>query len=125
MEMKKKSFWIVMIITVLTVSSQFCFVHGRVLRPQTLKTPVGDGCENFKAEDSSLGMVTFAVSSNNSSTRQFVRSLAYRLASGPSKKGPGGIKVKDKITKPGIVDDIPLWPYSKMLTPRNRFLTTP
>ncbi|XP_020237722.1 uncharacterized protein LOC109816955 [Cajanus cajan] len=87
----KKSLWIVMlIITVLVVSSQFCFVHGRVLRPEALKSPVGDGCEDLKGEDSSLGMASFAVASNNnSSTRQFARSLAYRLASGPSKKGPG------------------------------------
>ena len=89
MQMKKSSLWIVMIITVLVVSSQFCSVHGRVLRPEALKTPVGDGCEDFKGEDSSLGMATFAVASNNSSTRQFARSLAYKLASGPSKKGPG------------------------------------
>ncbi|KAG4931592.1 hypothetical protein AAZX31_17G225300 [Glycine max] len=89
MQMKKSSLGIVMIITVFVVSSQFCFVYGRVLRPEALKTPVGDGCEDFKGEDSSLGMATFAVASNNSSTRQFARSLAYKLASGPSKKGPG------------------------------------
>ncbi|RDX63525.1 hypothetical protein CR513_58038, partial [Mucuna pruriens] len=77
----KKSLCIALFIAVLLVSSQFCFVHGRVLRSEALKIPVGDGCENFKGEDSSLGMATFAVSSNNSSTRQFARSLAYRLAS--------------------------------------------
>ncbi|CAJ1972734.1 unnamed protein product [Sphenostylis stenocarpa] len=82
----KKSLWIMMVITVVVVSSQFCFVHGRVLRSEALKTPIGDGCEDFKGE---LGMATFAVASNNSRTRQFAQSLAYKLASGPSKKGPG------------------------------------
>jgi len=86
----KKSLWIVMVITWFVVSSsQFCFVHGRVLRSEALKTPVGDGCEDFKGEGSSLGVATFAVASNNSIARQFARSLAYKLASGPSKKGPG------------------------------------
>lgn len=79
-----------MVITVLVVSSQFCFVHGRVLRSEALKTPVDDGCEDLKGEYSSHETAAFGVgSSNNSSTRQFARSLAYRLASGPSKKGPG------------------------------------
>jgi len=85
----KKSLWTVMVITVLVLSSQFCFAHGRVLRSEALKTPVGDGCEDLKGEGSSLGVATFAVASNNSITRQFARSLAYKLASGPSKKGPG------------------------------------
>ncbi|KAL2318488.1 hypothetical protein Fmac_032364 [Flemingia macrophylla] len=95
MQMKmKKSLGIVMVvvITMLVVSSQFYFVHGRVLRPEVLKIPVGDGCEDFKGEESSInGMATFAVASNNNnfSTRQFARNLAHRLASGPSKKGPG------------------------------------
>jgi len=79
----KKSVWIVMVMTVLVVSSQFWFVHGRVLRSETPS-------EDLKGEEgSSVGMATFAVASNNSITRQFARSLAYKLASGPSKKGPG------------------------------------
>lgn len=82
----KKSVWIVMVMTVLVASSQFWFVHARVLRSET---PLGDGCEDLKGEASYVGMATFSVASNNSITRQFARSLAYKLASGPSKKGPG------------------------------------
>ncbi|KAK7310793.1 hypothetical protein RJT34_08527 [Clitoria ternatea] len=80
---------IVLIITMLVVSSELCFVHSRVLRSEVLKSHVGDGFEEFKGAESSLGMATFAVSSNNFSTGQLARRLAYRLASGPSKKGPG------------------------------------
>ncbi|KAK7283271.1 hypothetical protein RIF29_12684 [Crotalaria pallida] len=81
----KKSLWI-LVILMFVVSSQFCFVHSRVLRSESLKAEVVDNCEGA---DSSLGMVSFAVSSNNSSTRPSKRSLAFRLASGPSKKGRG------------------------------------
>ncbi|KAJ1436707.1 hypothetical protein SESBI_04010 [Sesbania bispinosa] len=91
MEMKK-SLWIVLVITMIVVSSQFCFVHSRVLRTEVLKTRIGDGCEEFKETEAAslgVGMATFAVSSNNSSARHSARSLAYRLASGPSKKGRG------------------------------------
>ncbi|KAJ1383143.1 hypothetical protein SESBI_43626 [Sesbania bispinosa] len=87
----KRSLLIVLVITMIVVSSQFCFVHSRVLRTEVLKTRIGDGCEEFKEAEGSLGvgMATFAVSSNNSSARHSARSLAYRLASGPSKKGRG------------------------------------
>ena len=89
----KKSFWIVLIITMLVVSSnsKFSFVHGRVLRSEaSLNTQVGNGCEDYKGADSShLGMATFAVSSNSFTTRHPERSLAYKLHSGPSEKGPG------------------------------------
>lgn len=74
--------------TMLVVSSwQFCFVHSRILRSEASIAQIGDSnCdEDFK------GMATFVVSSNNNSstTHHSARSLAFRLASGPSNKGRG------------------------------------
>lgn len=79
----KKSIWIVLVIVMLVMSSQLCFVHSRVLRSKKeLKTEVAD--------NSPLRMAPFNVSSNNSTTtRASKRSFAFRMASGPSKKGPG------------------------------------
>lgn len=84
----KKGLWIVVIV-MLVVSSRFCFVHSRVLRSEASKEEVADNCEDLKGADSSLGMVSFVVSSDKSNTRPSKRSLAFRLASGPSKKGRG------------------------------------
>ncbi|OIW14532.1 hypothetical protein TanjilG_12931 [Lupinus angustifolius] len=90
----KKSLWVMLMITTIIVSSQFSFVHSRVLRSKELelKTHVGEGrdCdEEFKEAELSLGIMTFVVSSNNSRTHHSSLSVAFRLASGPSKKGPG------------------------------------
>jgi len=53
-------------------------------------TEVADDCVELKESGSSLWRDQFfVVSSENSSTRVSKRSLAFRLASGPSKKGPG------------------------------------
>ncbi|CAL0319046.1 unnamed protein product [Lupinus luteus] len=101
----------VVVIVMLVVSTQLCLVHSRVLRPEILKAEVANNCEDFKVSEffdslgypsktnsqtnpnemkSSLRMVSFAVSSNNLSTRPSKSSLAYRLTSGPSKKGHFG-----------------------------------
>ena len=69
------------------VSSEFCFVHGRVLRPEAQNAQIDDGCEG--TTEGSVGMTTFSVSSNNSSFRDSARSLSFRLTSGPSKRGKG------------------------------------
>ncbi|KAE9609363.1 hypothetical protein Lal_00020428 [Lupinus albus] len=100
----------VVVIVMLVVSMQLCLVHSRVLRSEILKAEIANNYEDFKVSEfsislnypskinsqtnsnqieSSLRMVSFAVSSNNSSTRPSKPSLAFRLASGPSKKGRG------------------------------------
>ncbi|KAK7351611.1 hypothetical protein VNO77_11189 [Canavalia gladiata] len=79
----KKSLWIVLVITMLVLSSHLCFVHSRVLRLEALKTKVADNTI------SSHEMASFVVSSNDSTTPASKRTLAFRLASGPSRKGPG------------------------------------
>ncbi|KAB2619445.1 hypothetical protein D8674_015314 [Pyrus ussuriensis x Pyrus communis] len=91
--------WVVMGLMVLIVSSQFAQVDCRTLKSRTAKdnaaTTTRGGCKGGDgAEKAGGGMATFAVSSNyNSSSstdrRPSMRSLAFRLASGPSKKGPG------------------------------------
>ena len=85
----KKNLWIVLVTIMVVVSSQLSFVHSRVLRSEALKAQVGDNREGFKGAESSPGMASLVVSSNNMSTRPSKRSLAFKLASGPSRKGPG------------------------------------
>ncbi|KAH1109728.1 hypothetical protein AAZX31_04G042000 [Glycine max] len=86
----KKSLWIALVTIMLVLSSQLCLVHSRVLRSKVVLTEVADDCVELKESGSSLWRDQFfVVSSENSSTRVSKRSLAFRLASGPSKKGPG------------------------------------
>ncbi|KAF7817463.1 Transmembrane protein [Senna tora] len=83
----EKSVWGVLGMIMLVVSCHFSFAHCRVLRSET-----EDGCKNMmKESESSLGMASFAVSSNNATVTQrpSLRTLEFLLASGPSRKGPG------------------------------------
>ncbi|KAF5174902.1 hypothetical protein FRX31_035511 [Thalictrum thalictroides] len=77
------------------VSTQLSLVQCRTLRPDGIST----GCEqeDHHGNENSVGIASFLVSSNNSSSSSSststrdstVKSLAFKLASGPSKKGPG------------------------------------
>ncbi|XWS24161.1 hypothetical protein CRYUN_Cryun28dG0076900 [Craigia yunnanensis] len=87
----KKRILFVLGLFVLLVSTEFDVVHGRALRSTTTdNVVVNPGCEEQGgANNEAVGVSSFAVSANNSSNRNSFRSLAFRLASGPSKKGPG------------------------------------
>jgi len=63
-------------------------VHCRPLR-STNSTIIAAGCQQVDGTRGSMGMASFVVSSNNSSSRPSVRSLMFKMASGPSKRGPG------------------------------------
>jgi hypothetical protein len=78
--MKMKSFWIVLVMTMVLVSCQFCCVQSRVLRTEV---------QNARKAEESVGMTTFYVSSNDSNMHDSAPSLAFRLTSGPSKRGRG------------------------------------
>ncbi|XVE55822.1 hypothetical protein DITRI_Ditri03aG0188100 [Diplodiscus trichospermus] len=81
-----------LVLLALLVSTEFAAVHGRALRSTMADNVVlNPGCqEQGGAEgDEAVGVSPIAVSANNSSSRHLFRSLAFRLASGPSKKGPG------------------------------------
>lgn len=96
MSMKKmSSVWFVLVMTILVLSTEFVQVDCRALRSDST---AGDGCkEQADGAEEMAGMGSFAVSSsynssssnNNTTHRPSVRSLMFRLASGPSKKGPG------------------------------------
>lgn len=98
MEMKKKptttismkTLWLVLGLMVLVVTAEFGKAECRALR-STAKNAGNGGCEEADDDGKMVGMTSLAaVSSNNSSSnRPLARSLAFRLASGPSKKGPG------------------------------------
>ncbi|OWM80661.1 hypothetical protein CDL15_Pgr006691 [Punica granatum] len=92
--------WSVLSVVLILVSLQSCLVNGRALRQLETTRPsstIGDdirGCgqEDGDASGSSsiIGMASFVVSSNNETSRFSVfRSLAFKLASGPSRRGPG------------------------------------
>ncbi|KAF9621987.1 hypothetical protein IFM89_029207 [Coptis chinensis] len=82
----KNCFYLILIIVVLLLSIQLSLVQGRALR----STGTSNGCEQEGGAENSVGIASFLVSSNNSSSyASTVRSLAFKLASGPSKKGPG------------------------------------
>ncbi|XWS25557.1 hypothetical protein CRYUN_Cryun27aG0078300 [Craigia yunnanensis] len=72
----------------LLVSTEFAAVHGRALRSTTIDNVVVPGFKGG-ADNKAVGVPSFAVSANNSRSRNSSRSLAFRLASGPSKRGPG------------------------------------
>ena len=96
--MKKNScVWFVMGLLVLIVSTEFVQVDGRALRSDDSTTGVGCKEQAAGGAEEMAGMGSFAVSSsfnsssndNSTTHRPSVRSLMFRLASGPSKKGPG------------------------------------
>ncbi|KAJ6391208.1 hypothetical protein OIU77_025236 [Salix suchowensis] len=80
-----KSLWFVLGLIMLVVSTEMGAVHCRPLR-STNSTIIAAGCQQV---DGSMGMASFVASSNSSSSRSSVRSLMFKLASGPSKRGPG------------------------------------
>ncbi|XVF64130.1 hypothetical protein PTKIN_Ptkin09bG0142800 [Pterospermum kingtungense] len=72
------------------VSTEFVAVHGRILR-STRDNVVVPGLEGqVGAENKPVGVPPItAASADNSSSRNSLKTLAFRLASGPSKRGPG------------------------------------
>ncbi|KAL3505101.1 hypothetical protein ACH5RR_034942 [Cinchona calisaya] len=87
-----KNFSSVLFLMLFLIMSTFLNVaHCRVLRSIDGTDAAREQVEG--AAGGSTGMANFAVSSNNSSssssTSESVRSLENKLASGPSKRGPG------------------------------------
>lgn len=88
--MSIKRVCLVVALLILAVSTQIGVANCRVLRPTTDETVTG--CDQVVDEvNQSNGAINSLFSANNSSItgRSSVRSLMFRLASGPSKKGPG------------------------------------
>ncbi|KAG6626459.1 hypothetical protein I3843_15G044800 [Carya illinoinensis] len=85
-----KSRLFVLGITILVVSAQFRVGESRALRPTKGSTPMA-ACDQPADGAESVGMASFVVSANNSSSRTHSprRSLAAKISSGPSDKGPG------------------------------------
>ncbi|KAE8100112.1 hypothetical protein FH972_018039 [Carpinus fangiana] len=83
-----KTLLFVLGIAMLVFSAQFGVGECRALRSMAACEQEGGGGDGG---DQSVGMAsTFVVSANNSSSNgPLARSLAFMLASGPSKKGPG------------------------------------
>lgn len=77
-----KRLWFVLIILVVVLSTQFSVSHCRVLRSLMDTTVSGTGSEH-------VAVASFSASSKNASINQSVRSLAFRLSSGPSDRGSG------------------------------------
>ncbi|KAF3446596.1 hypothetical protein FNV43_RR11776 [Rhamnella rubrinervis] len=81
------------LIILIIATTEFGQADCRALRSMSTTNNSGNaGCIQLQVDGGGevVGMASFAVSSNNSTTtRPLARSLAFRLASGPSKKGPG------------------------------------
>lgn len=80
------------VITLLMVSAQFDMGDCRVLRSTTTTTTVEDravtGC-NGADQSEAPPTNSVPVSSNNATNNSSSRDLAFTLASGPSRRGPG------------------------------------
>ncbi|GMJ15333.1 PIP-LIKE 5 [Hibiscus trionum] len=85
-----KSVPFVLVLLVLLVSTEFAAVNGRPLRSSKTKKD-NVGIKQGGADDKAVAarVPTLPVSANNSKSGVSFRSLVYKLASGPSKKGPG------------------------------------
>lgn len=89
---KSASMWLVFGIMILLSVSQL-----RVIECRALRSTIAEGCDQAGEGGGSMGMSQFGVASseNNSSTtsgsngESSIRSLMFKLASGPSKRGPG------------------------------------
>ncbi|KAJ4822447.1 hypothetical protein Tsubulata_034426 [Turnera subulata] len=88
-----KGLWCVVGLMILVVSSEISVAHCRALRSTASADHniAAAGCEPVVGAESAGEASPFAVSSNNSSgdPRPSVRNLMFKLASGPSKRGPG------------------------------------
>ncbi|XVE70154.1 hypothetical protein DITRI_Ditri10aG0049200 [Diplodiscus trichospermus] len=73
------------------VSTEFAAVHGRALGSTTMDNavPPAGFKEQGGADDEAVGVPSFAAPADNSSSHDSFWSLAFKLASGPSKRGPG------------------------------------
>ncbi|KAI3460188.1 hypothetical protein Pfo_016851 [Paulownia fortunei] len=90
----RRTFQFMFVIIVLVMASQLCPADCRALRPvpEATAATAASGCGQVEGAGDTMSMTTaFSVSSNNSSTsnRLSGRGLAFVLASGPSKRGPG------------------------------------
>ncbi|KAL9385995.1 hypothetical protein Peur_023005 [Populus x canadensis] len=83
-----KSLWFALGLMLLVVSTEMRVVHCRALR-STSSTITTTGYQQVDGAQESKGVASFVVSSNNSGGRPSLRSLMFKLASGPSKRGPG------------------------------------
>ncbi|KAF8095162.1 hypothetical protein N665_0339s0032 [Sinapis alba] len=82
--MEKKIRIVLFIIFLVEMSLIISGVDGRALRTEQTK-----GCDQTAAVDGGgFNLIPTAAAANNSRIR-LMRSLAFRLASGPSKRGPG------------------------------------
>ncbi|CAI0424565.1 unnamed protein product [Linum tenue] len=77
-------FFIVVVLLVTVFSTHVN--AGRALRSDAL--PIA-GCDQADGGQAGAGIASFVASSNNSSGSVSLRGLMFRLASGPSKRGPG------------------------------------
>ncbi|GMJ02590.1 hypothetical protein HRI_003928200 [Hibiscus trionum] len=82
-----------MVLMALLVSTELAVaVHGRTLRSNTttVEENVGGGCEEQRgASVSSFAVLSSSAAANDSGSRGWFRRLGFRLASGPSRRGPG------------------------------------
>ncbi|KAJ6872091.1 hypothetical protein NC651_031254 [Populus alba x Populus x berolinensis] len=83
-----KSLWFALGLMLLVVSTEMRVVHCRALR-STSSSITTTGYQQVDGAQESKGVASFVVSSKNSSGRPSLRSLMFKLASGPSKRGPG------------------------------------
>lgn len=87
--------WVVLGVLILSLSMRSSLVDGRELRhgasPSSIvHNTAGCGQEDRDASGTDIGTASFAVSSDNEMSRsRLIRNLAFKLASGPSKRGPG------------------------------------
>ncbi|CAA7048000.1 unnamed protein product [Microthlaspi erraticum] len=85
--MEKKILIVLCIVFLVEMSSLISGVDCRVLRTEGTTT---NGCDQTAAVDGGGGFGLFsAANSSSEQHRPLMRSLAFRLASGPSRKGRG------------------------------------
>ncbi|CAI0449481.1 unnamed protein product [Linum tenue] len=86
------SLFFIVVVLLVTALSTHHVNAGRALRSGAL--PIA-GCDQVDGGESGAGIASFVASSNNSSGGNgddysvSLRGLMFRLASGPSKRGPG------------------------------------
>ncbi|KAI3440377.1 uncharacterized protein J3R85_003719 [Psidium guajava] len=84
-----KSSCLVLGLLILVVSTQFGDVRGRALRADTVSGCGEDRDLTHRASMETAASFAFSSKSNETSRPSSVKSLAFKLASGPSRRGPG------------------------------------
>ncbi|KAI6689085.1 hypothetical protein NL676_025913 [Syzygium grande] len=85
----KSSCLVLCLLILVVVSGQFGHIHARNLRANMVSRCGEDRDRDHRASMGTMASFAFSSNSNGTTRPSYVKSLKLKLASGPSRRGPG------------------------------------